>query len=734
MKSTLRFTIAFMVLSAFATNGFSQGNKFCGADEMRKELLKQYPNATLSEQASEDFILRYIQENGGRSGPIVIPIVFHIIHMGGPENISDAQVRDQVRILNEDYNKLNADTADVIHPFRNIIGNIGIEFRLPTIDPDGRATNGIQHIWGSQTYGGNDNCKLQPWPRDKYLNVWVFKKMRDGVAGYAYLPGSVDAVAELPMIDGINILHDYVGSIGTSSPYRSRALTHEIGHFLNLRHPWGNTNEPGLICDDDGVSDTPRTKGFTFCPQPTYTYSDNNIPKTFPVTKIDSLFTANPNFYADSIWRNATICTPHVVENFQNFMDYSYCENMFTEGQKNRMLAALNDTIAERNRLWSNASLIAAGVDQNQQPTSSPICDFGTGAELFTCVGEPVTFKDYSYNADIISRTWTFQGADVTTSYDSTVTVTYPFVGEYPVKLDVVGQYGTATKTSTDLKVMDTANIATPYYTGFENAFDFDYYWASVNTGRDNPKFHHCSTAGRNNSQSVLLDCYNNRADMNFDDLISPAFNCTNLNATNGRLSFWYSYATWNTAYTLNPSFDMPDSMTVYITRNCGNSWTKIYADGTNNLFNVGYAQGFFVPGTHPVYWKNVNVAIPATFRTKGVRFRILLSSSHKANNFYLDDFQVGLGTVGVEEEEAGMAHVAVMPNPFTSQLRIENLQPGKVEYQVHDITGRLLVSRATDNQDEVVTVDLAGVTVTGVYLLTLKQNSGSKTFRIVKQ
>ncbi len=700
MKNILQRTVTFALLSATVLTGFSQQNNFCDADVMRKQLLKDHPEILLTEKASDEFALRFTQEDGARSGPIIIPLVFHIIHQGGSENITDAQVRDQVRILNEDYNKRNADTAQVIPQFQSIIANVGIEFRLATKDPDGNCTNGIEHIYGSQTYGGNDYCKLHPWPHDKYLNVWVFKKMRDGVAGYAYLPASVGSVAELPMIDGINILNNYVGSIGTSSPFNSSALTHEIGHFLNLRHCWGNTNEPGVMCDDDGVFDTPRTKGWQYCPQPTA----------------------------------AAVCDPNIVENYQNFMEYSYCDNMFTEGQKTRMLATLNDTVAERNRLWSNTSLMAAGVDQNQPSQCSPICDFTTN-KMFACVGDQVTFIDQSSNADIIGRNWTFQGANITNSIDSMVTVSFPYLGNYPVTLDVASNWGTGSKTSNEFKVMDTANVPTPYYTGFDNAFDFDYNWAVINGSRDIPRFHQAGTVGRNSSSSsVLLDCYNNRSDYNFDDLISPAFNCTNLNATTGWLSFWYSYATWNSGFTIDPTFNMTDSITVYITRNCGATWQKIYADGSNTLFNSGYSQGYFVPGSHPTQWKNVKVAIPTTYRTRGVRFRIQLSSSNKANNFYLDDFQVGLNAVGIEEQEEMLADVNVMPNPFSSQLRIENLNPGEVSYELHDITGRRLISVTTDNQNETLSIDLSDVTSSGVYLLTLKQGNASKTFRVVKQ
>lgn len=128
-------------------------------------------------------------------------------------------------------------------------------------------------------------------------------------------------------MDAIVAIHGYVGSIGTGNNFVSRVLTHETGHWLNLQHVWGSTNNPGVACGDDGVGDTPLTKGFTNC----------NL-------------------------SNAIICTPGIKENIQNYMEYSYCCKMFTQGQRSRMHNALNSNVAGRDNLSSNANLIATGV------------------------------------------------------------------------------------------------------------------------------------------------------------------------------------------------------------------------------------------------------------------------------------------------------------------------------------------------------------------------------------
>lgn len=190
-------------------------------------------------------------ERGG-DGSYLIPVVFHILHLNGQENISNETVFDAMRILNEDFNKMNADT--IVHPaFRDIIGDARINFKLATKDPLGNCTNGIDRILTGQTFWGGANSKFNPWPRRMYLNIWVNRTMGALSSAAGYFTGAPSAA------DGVMILHNYV----TGS---SRALTHEVGHYLDLPHVWGGTNEPGVVCGDEGVHDTPITKGWSTCP------------------------------------------------------------------------------------------------------------------------------------------------------------------------------------------------------------------------------------------------------------------------------------------------------------------------------------------------------------------------------------------------------------------------------------------------------------------------------------
>ena len=251
---------------------------------------------------------------GGGEG-YIIPVVFHIIHDNGPENISDAQVHDAIRVMNDDFNRMNPDWVTVRPDFVDLVADVGIEFRLAQLDPQGNCTNGITRTESDLTYEGDQAMtQLIQWPRNRYMNIWVGASA-NGAAGYTNYPWVFN---NSPQNDGIVVKYDYVGSIGAGSPGRSRTLTHEVGHWLNLRHCWGNSNDPGLeenCSEDDDVEDTPLTIGWTAC-----------------------------------IVSGSSCGSP--LDNVENYMEYSYCSKMFTTGQATRMLAALTSTIAQRNSLW----------------------------------------------------------------------------------------------------------------------------------------------------------------------------------------------------------------------------------------------------------------------------------------------------------------------------------------------------------------------------------------------
>jgi hypothetical protein len=296
MKKSAVILSVFALLSAALAG--AQDFDRCYTTEMFRERVKNHPGI-LAVQRQLELVTRHpsVEALSGMQrtqGTVrIIPVVFHILHNYGPENISDAQVLDEVRILNEDFRMRNPDTVAIVPAFKHIAADCEIEFRLATIDPNGNCTNGIDRIVSTLTENAGDQSKLNPWPDHQYLNIWVVSSLAwSGVAAYAYYPGTAPAGA-----DGVISQHRFIGSIGTGSPGTSRVITHEVGHCFNLTHVWGDTNDPGVSCGDDSVSDTPITEGWTSC----------NL--------------------------NGSSCG-NSLDNVQNYMEYAYCDRMFTQGQK----------------------------------------------------------------------------------------------------------------------------------------------------------------------------------------------------------------------------------------------------------------------------------------------------------------------------------------------------------------------------------------------------------------
>ncbi len=235
---------------------------------------------------------------------IVIPVVIHVLYNNSAQNISDAQVISQIKALNEDYRRLNADAEKTPIPFQNDAADTRIVFCLAKVDPNGRNTQGIvrkytkEQFWLSDdemkfsSKGGDDT-----WDSKKYLNIWVCN-LFGRTLGYAVLPnGPADK-------DGVVIQYDVFGTMGTLNTEfnKGRTTTHEIGHWLGLKHLWGDAS-----CGDDGVNDTPpQQTNNIYCP-------------TFPHTSSCSI-----NTYGDM---------------FMNYMDFTddVCMNIFTSGQKSKM-------------------------------------------------------------------------------------------------------------------------------------------------------------------------------------------------------------------------------------------------------------------------------------------------------------------------------------------------------------------------------------------------------------
>jgi hypothetical protein len=245
---------------------------------------------------------------------VTIPVVVHVVYNTEEQNVSDEQINGQISILNEDYRMRNSDIGSVPEPFRKFCSDCYVEFKLACRDPDGKSTNGITRTSTDvNSFSTNDRVKysskggVDAWPSDKYLNIWVCK-LGGGVLGYAQFPGGPKDT------DGVVITYTGFGNMGTAAaPFNlGRTATHEVGHWLNLYHIWGDDTWLSEPCSgSDNVDDTPNQEG------------ENYGRPTFPHISCNN----GPN-----------------GDMFVNYMDYTDDGSMymFTKGQVSRIEATLN--------------------------------------------------------------------------------------------------------------------------------------------------------------------------------------------------------------------------------------------------------------------------------------------------------------------------------------------------------------------------------------------------------
>ncbi len=616
----------------------------CGTDENMHNVFNERPDlkadyearqTALEAQDAEAAQKGYPTQREANQPPVyIVPVVFHIIHDYGAENISDAQVLDQMRILNEDYRMLNSDISLVVPAFQNTTADCEIEFRLANVDPNGNCTNGIDRIASPETYIGDDGSKLNYWTRTKYLNVWVVKTISSGAAGYAYLPGTAPSASA----DGIIILSTYIGSIGTGNPSTSRALTHEVGHFLNLLHVWGSTNQPGVSCGNDQVSDTPVTKGWTTC-----------------------------NLNANDI------CTNNVEENVQNFLEYSYCSRMFTPGQKTRMRNALNSTPGQRDQLLANAS----SVINDPMNLCAPIADFGPFAPVFVCEGGSVNFSDLSSNGASSAWSWSFPGGTPNNSNVATPSIQYNTAGTYNVTLTASNASGSDNISRTNHVIVSPTTAQyqnTTFADSYESLATFNSDWFVYNPSGN--AFTRVTNVAYTGSASVKMTNTSAMAGQK-DELISPTINMSQISSPTFTFRVAFAQRTGTT-----------DKLRVLASTDCGQTWTQRYIKSGAPLSTTSAQNGSFTPTQ--AQWRLETVSLNSTITSaSNVRFKFEFTSDG-GNNLYIDDINIA-GPSGIDAPEMNIANFDVFPNPAQDNTLVAfNLtEKENVTVEVLDMTGR---------------------------------------------
>lgn len=271
---------------------------------------------------------------------LLVPVVVHVIHQGGPENISDAQVHSQFDVLNADFRRLNADTVNTRAIFEPVAADMGIEFCLATRDPNGTPTSGIDRVQTAETLPAA-LIAAHGWDAQRYMNIYV---MPSG-SNFASMPW------EPAEQQGIFITHGRFGTLGTAGTEEfaefarfGRTGTHEVGHYLGLMHTFSFIGDIDLCLGGDSVCDTPPTDM-----------------RWMVFSCLDTTLNTNEE-------------VPDLPDQVENFMDYNTdsCSNMFTLGQRDRVLeriATFRSTLVSEENLVATGCSSMAGIDE---PLSAP--------------------------------------------------------------------------------------------------------------------------------------------------------------------------------------------------------------------------------------------------------------------------------------------------------------------------------------------------------------------------
>lgn len=321
--------------------GGTPQTRTCATMDVHRRLLSEDPAYASVRDDIENLAGLYAGDASiaGRAGVTQIPVVVHVVWNTAEQNIADAQIASQIEVLNRDFRRVNPDVNSTPAPFLPLTADARVEFALATTDPHGAASSGIERRQTTvASFGADDAVKSQAtggmdaWPADSYLNIWVCQ-LGGGLLGYAQFPGGP------AVTDGVVILQSAFGTTGTAAPpfHLGRTATHEIGHWLNLNHIWG---DDGTGCSGtDNVADTPNQGG------------PNTGQPSFPQVSCNN----GPN-----------------GDMFMNYMDYvdDPAMFMFTTGQVARMQACLDGPRA-------SIGTGGAGTGATPRQSSSPVVAWG---------------------------------------------------------------------------------------------------------------------------------------------------------------------------------------------------------------------------------------------------------------------------------------------------------------------------------------------------------------------
>ncbi|MCH2021514.1 MAG: choice-of-anchor J domain-containing protein [Saprospiraceae bacterium] len=565
-----------------------------------------------------------------------IPVVVHIIYRTNNHNISDTRVYEQIQVLNEDYRRTNADAGNTPSTFAGIVADCEIEFCLATKDPSNNSTTGITRTQTSVNSIGQTNAYYSTaaggktiWDPSKYLNIWVCE-MGGGILGFTYTPGNAPNGA-----DGVVIGYQYFGKSGASAPFnRGRTTTHEVGHWLNLEHVWGAGN--GGCNQDDYVNDTPvQTSSYGGCPShPQSSCSSNDM--------------------------------------FMNYMDYvnDNCMNSFTSGQKTRMRNAI--TVARPGLLTSQACVSAgddAGISEINSP-SGTICalTFIPEVTLKNHGGSPLTSVTINYRIDggtTNTQAWT---GNLTTAQTDLVQLPQQTVsqGTHTFEAWTTLPNGNADGDNSNDATNSSFSISgggipLPFQEGFEGTTFPGTGWTAINPDGD-ITWARTTIASKTGSASMFMDNWDYPVNGEPDYIILPSIDMSGSSSVT---------MTFELAYALYSATGYSDTLRIWGSDDCGQTWTELYEKFDSDLTTISSLQTTeFIPNSNN--WRMETIDLTAYSNSPDVLIRFEHVCDYE-NNLYIDDINITstpITSSTIADKERNI--LRVYPNPTSGILNID--------------------------------------------------------------
>jgi hypothetical protein len=686
----------------------ADGQAICGTEALHRQWELQDEDYAKRQQIL-DTATNLHSPPGFRADTIYIPVVFHVLWNAPFQQVSDARIKEQIDILNRDFQAKNADIEMVPEPFRSLTGSLPLKFVIANRNPSGARQIGILKIktertsfpFPSSDMKRSDRGGSNAWDSRYYLNIWICD-LPPNILGFSTLPAQAGTTQ-----DGVVLNYRYVGHSNAVPPYDlGRTATHEVGHWLNLRHIWG---DDGDACSGtDFVEDTPnQAAASSGCPM-------------FPKSDLCS-----PNY-------------PGIM--FMNYMDYTHdaCMQMFTEGQAKRMQTTLfgprasilqsQGYVMPLENDIAVLSVSAPGVFHCTNQFSPVLFIQNTGSNILRSV--TAKFSMSQEETDTVQWEGQLDPGDSIAIYFSKM-LQLPN-GQHKIHFNLSSPNGQPDSDSTNNSLTHTFILGNalikplPFIENFSNdPFPSDGW--EINNPDGLITWQITTAAFKTAPASIFLNNYEYDPSMTgvptgqVDELISPFLDFQNSEKI--YLSFQIAAAQYTP---LNTPGNEWDTLRIFVSTDCGITSTKVYEKSRFSLVTTTVPTTFpFIPLSFQ--WRKEIVDLSNFVGYDAVQL-VFSHVSNWENNIYIDEIAVNRTSITSTGNKRDQEGVIIFPNPSsgTIYLKIKEQNGGMSRIVLTDIVGKAIpLSSIHSISDDTIELSVGSVAA-GTYILTWSMADGT--------